>query len=613
MSFLNWLNKPLYSKSALQTNPNTRNSWLVFTALVLLVNLPNMLPWEEVQYPATYLFDLQDRLLKCLLLAAMYFSLFRRPWRAWLVLWIFCLWWMPISLAVRLVNFTPITASLIGILLESTPRELAEFFQTLPWNFYVLFAVLNGLFFAIYRWLKNHPHIIWGMKPRLALAVFGLAQIALFSSNLPAQPGLVVPKSTPASVVSDLFNTEESSSKDGDLPFAYPYELGWAYVKHAQEQRTMQAAIAQMQGSRQSLHIQPGASGPEVVVLVIGESSSRQDWQLFNSATVDTTPRLKSRLLRDPGLLPFTNVVAQSTATRYAVPNMLTSQPLYWPDGKANSQATSSILQMAQQAGYGTAWFSNQTSGGKYDGPIAIYAKEAQTVAFLNPSSFAYPGTYDEVLLPRLRRHLQTQAKVFVVLHTMGSHFQFAHRYPPEFERFQPASQKNLLQETDVQKTQEGVANAYRNSVLYTDHVLEEVIRTLETSGRSSVMVYASDHGQGLGEPGCSQPAMNRTMARAYEVPALIWLSKEYRSKHSEVPARLASHANLPYTNHAIYQTLVDLLEDKTQESTQNSARNPSFFSPPTSKPAQLVVSSDMRWVDFLAAAQRNRCLISAR
>jgi glucan phosphoethanolaminetransferase (alkaline phosphatase superfamily) len=293
---------------------------------------------------------------------------------------------------------------------------------------------------------------------------------------------------------------------------------------------------------------------------------------------------------------------------------MLTNAPLYWPDGQPNPGATPSIIQMAQQAGYSTAWLSNQTSGGKFDGPIAIYAKEAQTVAFLNPSSFAYPGTYDEVLLPLLRRQLQAHTKAFVVLHTMGSHFQFAHRYPPEFERFKPALQKSLLNEANAQNQQE-VINAYRNSVLYTDHILEEVIRTLETSGRSTAMVYASDHGQGLTESGCSQPAINRTMARAYEVPALVWLSKEYRGQHPAVPAHLASHANLPYTTHAVYQTLVDLMEGKTQdqENTHSATTDPSFFAPPPSKSAQMVVSSDMRWLDFLVAAQRNRCLISAR
>lgn len=607
MSF--W-NMPLWPKSASPVNSNARYRWWVLVALALFVNMPNLLPWEQAQYPATYMFDLLERLLKCLFLAALYFSLFQRPWRAWLVLWVLCLWWMPVSLAVRFVNFTPVTSSLLGIFLESTPRELMEFFQTLPWIFYVLFVALNGLFFATYRWLRMRPQLNWPIKPRLVYGIPGFALVVLFSALALVEPDHVLTAQETASNASDLFEGGHSQ-RGSDLAWAYPYELGWAYKQHAKEQQIVQTAIAKMRSSPQTLHFKSGTLGPEIVVLVLGESSSRQDWQLFNPAAAATTPQLQARLLRDSGLLPFTNVVAQSTATRYAVPSILTDQPLYWPDGKANPNATSSILQIAQQSGFRTAWFSNQTSGGKYDGPVAIYAKEAQSVAFLNTSTYSYLGSHDEVLLPVLRRHLQEQSKAFVVLHTMGSHFQFAHRYPPEFERFQPAVQNSLLQEENA-RSQEAIVNAYRNSVLYTDHVLEEVIGTLEALGRPAVLVYVSDHGQGLAEPGCSRSAINRTMARAYEVPALVWLSSEYRAQYPDVLARLTTHLSIPYTTQAVYQTMVDLMEGQAQSGQPEAVVAPSFFSVPVLEPAQLVVSSALDWVDFQVAARRNRCLISA-
>ena len=577
-------------------------------ALTLLVNLPNLLPWEQAQYPTTYLFDFLERLLKCLFLTVLYFSVFRRPWRAWLVLWISCLWWMPISLAVRFVNFTPVTSSLIGILLESTPRELIEFFQTLPGIFYGLFVGMNALFFAGYRWLRRRPHLDWPTKPRLVFGVPGIALALYFSASSLLELEPVSAAQDPAASASDLFASGPSQS-GVDLALAYPYELGWAVAQHVKEQQIVHAAIEKMRRNPSPPRFTPGTSGPEIVVLVVGESSSRQDWQLFNPAAASTTPRLQARLLRDSGLLPFTNVVAQSTATRYAVPSLLTDQPLYWPDGKGNPNATSSILQIAQQSGFRTAWFSNQTSGGKFDGPVAIYAKEAQNVAFMNTSTYSHFGSYDEVLLPVLRRHLREHPKSFVVLHTMGSHFQFAHRYPPEFERFQPALPKSLIHEKGAQ-SQEAIVNAYRNSVLYTDHVLEEVIASLEASGRAAVLVYVSDHGQGLPEPGCLTSELNRTMARTYEVPALVWLSHEYRTRHPEALARLSAHLNHPYTTQAVYQTMLNLMDGKDEP---GAVVRPSFFSTPARERAQMVVSSGMRWVDFQVAAQHSRCSISSR
>ncbi len=284
---------------------------------------------------------------------------------------------------------------------------------------------------------------------------------------------------------------------------------------------------------------------------------------------------------------------------------------MYWPDGKANPNATSSVIQIAQRSGFRTAWLSNQTAGGKYDGPVAIYAKEAQSVAFFNTSTFSYLGSYDDVLLPVLRRHLQQSSKVFVVLHTMGSHFQFAHRYPQEFERFQPSLQKSVLQELNA-GTPEAIHNAYRNSVLYTDHVLEEVIASLETLGRSAVLMYVSDHGQGLSEPDCVTSALNRSMARAYEVPALVWLSAAYRAQYPAVLPQLATHVTQPYTTQAVYRTMLDLMEGQATVNATQTSNTPSFLSAPVLEHPQMVVSPDRRWIDFQAASQTDRCRISA-
>lgn len=582
--------------------------WGVLALLVLLANLPNLLPWERALYPTTYWIDLQERLLKCLPLAALYFCFFRRPARAWFLLWVVCLWWMPIALAVRLFNYTPITSSLVGIALESTPGELKEFFQSLPWMFHGMFVGLNVLFFMVYRGLRQRPQLGWPLKPRLVLGlpVMTLLLMALAS----ASPAPAPASAGSTSGGSDLFENEQSQYVSGsDLALAFPYEIAWAYAQYSQAQAIVHATIAQMRESVHTIQIGQGTTAPEIFVLVLGESSSRQDWQLFNPESLPTTPRLQARQMKDGGLLLFTNVVAQSTATRYAVPSMLSDQPLYWPDGKSNPQASRSIVHMAGKAGYATGWFSNQTSGGKHDGPLAVYAKEAQAVAFLNPSTYLQQGSYDEVLLPVLRRHLQVHERSFVVLHTLGSHFKFAHRYPPAFDQFQ-SDQTKSANEAGAEG-QDAITSAYRNSVLYTDHVLEEVIRILEDTGRSAVMLYVSDHGQGLAEPGCPQQPINRTMARTYEVPALLWLSSAYRARQPDIVQRVARHLDAPYTTQAVYQTLVDLLEGVSDTESAHST-SPSFLHAPAPGSGQRVVSPSMRWVDFQAAANRNRCVITA-
>ena len=81
--------------------------WWAFVFLVIVWNVPNLMPWERGLYPTTYWLDMQERLFKSVLLAAMAMTLFARPWVAWGTSWALCLWWLPISVAVRYVNDHP--------------------------------------------------------------------------------------------------------------------------------------------------------------------------------------------------------------------------------------------------------------------------------------------------------------------------------------------------------------------------------------------------------------------------------------------------------------------------------------------------------------------------
>jgi len=280
-------------------------------------------------------------------------------------------------------------------------------------------------------------------------------------------------------------------------------------------------------------------------VLVIGESSTRNAWHWFNPQAPATTPLLEARSARGEHLFGFARTLAQTNSTREAVPSMLTAQPLVWPDGSPNPHATKSIVSVAAQAGYATAWFSNQAAIGKHDGIIASYAEEAAATAFLNPSSFAEQGSLDEVLLPPLRRHLKDNARAFVVLHTMGSHFDYQHRYPRGFGPY-PNSRN--------------AREAYFNSVAYTDKVLDAIIDTLARDGRRAVLVYATDHGETVPGGACAASTASRTTHEAYEAPALVWLSDAYAQAHPAIVEQLRAHQDHPYTVAAVHQTLLDLM-----------------------------------------------------
>jgi lipid A ethanolaminephosphotransferase len=112
-----------------------------------------------------------------------------------------------------------------------------------------------------------------------------------------------------------------------------------------------------------------------------------------------------------------------------------------------------------------------------------------------------------------------------VVLHQLGNHGPaYFRRYPPEMKRFTPACESNELRDC----TPAQIVNAYDNAILYTDRVLADTIAFLTTRQErfDVALVYASDHGESLGERGLYLHGLPYVIAPSeqLEVPMLWWL-----------------------------------------------------------------------------------------
>ena len=579
---------------------------LVFLAMLLLGNLPNLLPWERAMYPTTYLLDMVERVVLVTLLLAALLCLFRRAERAWLVLWLLALSWLPAALVTRLYLYTEISPSLIGLVMETTPQESREFLKTLPlalWGLMLLWnLVCAGIYLLLRRW-----RVVWPLRYRVAYGCLYGALLLWGGWPFNVDPSPVKPTGPPLPVDSgDTFleRHEQDTRGQGVYTYSFPFELPYAYLDYVKKQAAVTDSIAQLRPDPRTLA--RSAQSPDAVVLVIGESSSRSHWGIFG-ATRDTTPQLQARQSAKHDLLLFDNVLAQSTATRYAVPLLLTHEPLLLPTNDANPHAEHSLISLVRQAGWHTAWFSNQSAGGVHDGPVTVYAKEAEELAFLNPSAYTTQGSYDEVLLGALERHLQSQVRTFTVLHTMGSHFSYAQRYPASFGRFLPALGQGPLRGPGADEETE-TRNAYDNSVLYTDHVLANVIDRVEATGKSALVLYVSDHGQDVFEPGCTSGAIGRMSANAYRIPLLLWMSPSYRAGHPQSWAAAQRHQHDAYTATQVSDTLLDLLQGDAALAARGT---PSLLRDPLASGSHRVVGANAVWTDFEQAAARNACRIT--
>lgn len=589
-----------------------KKSLLLFTWMLLALNIPNLIWLQPNNSLLLNVAEYIEKLLLCLLLAICFLCLFARPWVAWLYLWVLCLWWQPLALGVRAISGTPITATLIGTAAATSPAELRNLLTSIPWPWFVFFWAWNLLCLLALCWMRHRSDWRWGWEFRgksffFCLAMLALPHIVLSDNNIASagtkvadQRDRALSRNNKLSAKHPFYELDKADQSIGfsyRLPDAFPYELPWAVVQYNQARSAVHAIRANLRKPKPAYSMTDHKSAAEVVVLVIGESSTRNAWHWFNPQVPATTPQLEARIGRGEHLFGFSRTLAQSTATRQAVPSILTAQPLVWPDGTPNTEATHSIVSVATDAGYATAWFSNQAATGRHDGIIASYAEEATTTAFLNPSSFYAQGSYDEVLLPALQRHLDTHKQVFVVLHTMGSHFNYQHRYPTGFGLYPNTSDER---------------EAYFNSVAYTDYVLDKVIDTVAKDGRKAVLVYAADHGESIPGGSCDAGVANRNTRDAYEVPALVWLSDAYAKAYPEIVTQLSANTDNSYNVAAVAQTLLDLMRGNTETdlpdpTTQSFARNNVFNNEHGQKVKPV-------WTQqFEQAVERNPCFMILR
>lgn len=224
------------------------------------------------------------------------------------------------------------------------------------------------------------------------------------------------------------------------------------------------------------------ANEREVYVMVVGETSRALNWQLAGYGR-PTNPKLSGI----PGLTFFPYSITESNTTHKSVPMLLS----YLSAENFNElPRTKSIVSAFKEAGYATAFFSNQPPNGSY---TQYFSEEADRTVYIKPNG-SRPHL-DEDLLVFLRKELADTAarKKFIVLHTYGSHFLYRDRYSKDCARFLPDD----FIDASV-KDREKLINSFDNTVLYTDSVLSEIIGILKGQNCRAAMFYSSDHGEDI-------------------------------------------------------------------------------------------------------------------
>ena len=468
-------------------------------------------------------------------------ALFKRPaYFHWLLLPAFVA--LPAELYLYLYYGQGISTHHLGIMAETSPLEAMEFLGARAW---LLLGVMAGVvvwWAATWRIALATRDFDWNDRSRplvlgllvLAAGLFAYGQKAPASApRLPpwAQPPIDIKafaQSWPFGVVARGLDFYKERVYLADL-----HRKSAAFRFHATQ-------------------ADPG-NAPDVIVMVLGESARFDRWSL-NGYARPTNPLLA----QESNLVPLQDLITSVSATRLSVPVIISRKPAM--QSLKDGFTEKSFVTAFKEAGYKTYWLSNQISFGKFDTPVSVFAKEADRVEFLNLGGFRDNSNLDEVLFGPFGRALADPSpKKLIVLHTLGSHWNYAQRYPARFDQWQPSLRgvdKPVVTDRAIAPR---MRNSYDNSILYTDWFLAQLIGQLKASGKAASLMYVADHGQTLYDGACRQVFHGHNTQYEFHVPAFAWYSDAYGQRFPDKVVQLRAHRAAPLSTENVFHTLVDL------------------------------------------------------
>lgn len=298
----------------------------------------------------------------------------------------------------------------------------------------------------------------------------------------------------------------------------------------------------------------PGAAKPILLVLVVGETARAANWGL-NGYSRQTTPELATL-----DVVNFPNVTSCGTSTETSLPCMFSPFGRRHYDEQKIRQHES-LLHLLDHAGVSVLWRDNQ-SGCK---DVCSELPTDRLDDSENPALCDGERCLDEILLDGLARKISSSpGPMVVVLHQLGNHGPaYYRRYPDTFRRFTPACETDDL----ARCSRAEIVNAYDNALLYTDHFLARAIALLKAdSSHDSVLVYASDHGESLGEGGLFLHGMPYFLAPSEQtkVPMTMWFSPGYVSDYGVDVGCMRRRASDPTSHDALFHSALGLIGVET-------------------------------------------------
>lgn len=292
----------------------------------------------------------------------------------------------------------------------------------------------------------------------------------------------------------------------------------------------------------------------DTLIFVIGESSSRNYLEIYNSygGYLKNSPYMKARMEKGD-LFVFDDVISSESLTALSIPKMMTLKNYeqekawyYYP----------SMISILKKAGYTTYWISNQM---KHETVGKVFSSLSDYYFFSEDLDDKTPEKFDGVLLEEGLKILKEEKKKAIFFHLQGSHNTYSKKYPKEFDI---DTVENITGGGISLKKKKYLAE-YSNSLRYTDFILEKIFTTF--SKEKSVCFYLSDHSEEFWENrefrGHSGDKGSRFMV---EIPMFIFLSQSVREICPDIEEACKRSLHKPYMSDDIIHTVLGILGIKS-------------------------------------------------
>ena len=415
----------------------------------------------------------------------------------------------------------------------------------------------------------NYRYFLYILYPLILLGSIGFLKYIKYDYQLPAavRAGIFIAFVS----ILGLFVTKVTLNHydRGDEDYAHIYKdlhfrlftqnFPYAYFLKAYEYIKQREAVAESLEIKRDFTFGAETDRGElaqqkpVVVLVIGETSRAANWQL-DGYRRPTNPLLSKR----DNLLYFTDSISAATHTNQTIQLVLSRASPNNIDPVYNEKTITTAF---KEAGYKTLWLSNQNMTGGVETTVYAISTEADQRTFVGADYQVNPE-FDAVLVPMLEKALakNRDEPLFIIVHTMGSHEVYRNRYPPDFEKFKPASRGDDYNFASP-GIRERLLNSYDNSILYTDYVLDNIIEAVARSKRLATVTYFSDHGENILDDGSSRFGHGGVLPTLYvtNIPMFIWASEQFKTAYPEKFTHLANNITKPVSNLYLFDTLLDI------------------------------------------------------